>query len=360
MNLEIKNILDKIEDNGYEAYVVGGYVRDYLLGINSVDVDICTNATPKEIIRILNIKKETISYGSINIQNNKYNFDITTYRKELSYKGRKPDKIEYINNLILDIERRDFTINSFCMNKDGKIFDFLNANDDLNNKLIRVIGDTNTKLTEDPLRILRAIRLSIILDFNLDDEIKIFIKNHKELIKKLSYTRKKEELEKIFSSKNIIKGLKFLKELDLLWALDINYDKIIEVPDILGIWAQINFSNNYPFTRNNINTINKIRHIIINKKIDKITLFKNGLYISLVAGNILGYDTQEINNEYKNLIIHSTKELAITNQDIINILNIKPNAKIKLIYEDILYNVINGKISNEYLKIEKYILTNWK
>lgn len=360
MNLEIKSILDKIEENGYEAYVVGGYVRDYLLGINSIDVDICTNATPKEIIKILNIKKETINYGSINIQGNEYNFDITTYRKELSYDGHKPVKIEYINNLITDVQRRDFTINSLCMNKDGKIFDFLNAMEDLKNKKVKVIGNTEKKLMEDPLRILRAIRLAIVMDFNLDEEIILFIINHKKLIKALSFTRKKEELDKIFSSKNVLKGLQLLKDLDLLWALDINYDKIVEVPDIIGIWAQIDFNNNYPFTKVNINNIKKIRSIVLKKRIDSYVLFKNGLYLSTVAGYILGYDIKEINNNYKKLVIHNPKELAITNKDIINCLNIEPSPKIKIIYEDILRKVLDNNIPNDSLIIKDYILTNWK
>ena len=95
MNLEIKSVLEKIEESGYEAYVVGGYVRDYLLNIDSVDVDVCTNAVPKEVIKIFNIKKDTTSYGTITIKNGIYNFDITTYRKESNYANRKPQSIEY-------------------------------------------------------------------------------------------------------------------------------------------------------------------------------------------------------------------------------------------------------------------------
>ncbi len=360
MNLEIKNILEKIEENGFEAYVVGGYVRDYLLGIDTVDVDICTNALPKDVITIFNIKKETISYGSLTIKSDKYNFDITTYRKESNYENRRPSCIEYTNNLITDIQRRDFTINSLCMNKEGYIFDYLNGKEDLNKKLIKVIGDTKEKLTEDPLRILRAIRFAITLDFNLDNEILNFISNNKELVKNLSYTRKKEELDKILSSKKIIKGLKLIKELDLLWALEIDYDKIIEVPDLLGIWAQINFSEKYPFTKNNLNIIKRIRNIINIGEINNYTLFKEGLYISTVAGEILGYDKRALNEEYQNLVIKSTKDLKINNKDIIDILNINPTFKIKIIYDDILKKVLNRKIDNDYNIIKKYIITNWK
>ncbi len=360
MNLEIKSILEKLEKNGYEAYVVGGYVRDYLLNIESYDVDICTNALPKDIMRVFNIKKDISCYGSIPIKNGKYNFDITTYRKESNYLNRRPQIIEYTNNLLLDIERRDFTINSICMNSNGQIFDYLNGEKDLNNRLIKVIGNTYDKLMEDPLRILRAIRFAVILDFDLDDEIVSFIKEHKELIKNLSYERKKEELDKILVSKNAIYGLDKLKELDLLSVLEINYDKLVLVPDLLGIWAQIDFSNHYPFTKNNLNIIKKIRSILNYGKINNITLYKEGLYICLVAGEILGYDKIEINELYHNLPIKNNKELCINSLDIINILGISPSPKIKIIYNDILINVLDNKLVNNYDNIKEYILNKWK
>ena len=360
MNLEIKSILEKIEDNGFEAYVVGGYVRDYLLGIHSVDVDICTNALPKDVINIFNIKKETIAYGSVTISSGIYNIDITTYRTEDDYLKHHPKKVKYTNNLITDIQRRDFTINTLCMNKDGYIFDYLDGQKDLNNRLIKVVGCSKDKLTEDPLRILRALRFSIILDFDLDEEILSFIQNNKDLIKNLSYTRKKEELDKILSSKNMVKGLKLLKDLDLLWALEIDYDKMIEVQDLLGIWAQIIFSENYPFTKNNLNIIKKIRNILTTGEINNYTLFKEGLYISSVAGEILGMNKKYLNHQYQNLVIKSTKELKINNQDIMDILNIKPSSKLKIIYDDVLKKVLDKKIRNDYESIKEYIITNWK
>jgi hypothetical protein len=359
MKPEIQNILNKIEANGYEAYVVGGFVRDYYLGIETEDVDICTNALPKDVLDIFNIKKET-TYGSISFKKGKYNFDITTYRKENDYVNRKPQTIEYTNNLILDIKRRDFTINSLCMNSSGQVFDYLNGLEDINNKIIRVIGQTSLKLTEDPLRILRAIRLAIILDFKLDEEIISFIKDNKILLKSLSYTRKKEELDKIFSSKNVLNGLNFLKELDLLSTLEIEYDKIVVVPDLLGIWAQINFSEKYPFTKNNLSIIKSIRKILEVGKITNYTLFKEGLYISLVAGEILGYDKKQISQMYHNLKVKSSKDLVIKPKNIIDILNIKPSFRIKMIYEDILNKVIDNKLDNDYEKIKMYILNNWK
>lgn len=360
MNIEIQNILKKIEDYGYEAYIIGGYVRDYLLNIESTDIDICTNALPKDIIKIFNVKKETSSYGSITIHDGKYNFDITTYRKENNYQNRKPQNIEYTNNLLDDIKRRDFTINSICMNSEGQIFDYLNGQNDIYSRVIRVIGNTYEKLSEDPLRILRAIRFSIILDFDLDEEIISFIKNYKQLVSTLSYTRKKEELDKIFASKNIEKGLNILKEYNLLPYLSIEYDKIVCVPDLLGIWAQIDYSASYPFNKNNKRIISNIRTVICDGVIDNYTLYKYGLYISSVAGEIIGIDKKEINEKYHKLAIKNENDLAIKQSDIIDILSFKPSIKIKRIYKDLIINVIYNKLDNDYETLKDYIITNWK
>ena len=175
MNSKIVNVLNKIEEHGFEAYIVGGFVRDYILGTESTDIDICTNALPKDIIKIFAIKKDIVNYGSINIKDGKYNYDITTYRMETNYDKRKPQKITYVNNLLTDIQRRDFTINSLCMNSSGQIIDLLNGKIDIDNHFIRVIGDLKQKLTDDPLRMLRAIRFATILDFRIDPLILSFI-----------------------------------------------------------------------------------------------------------------------------------------------------------------------------------------
>lgn len=360
MNSEIKKVLSKLERNGYEGYVVGGYVRDYLLGIQSFDVDICTNALPKDIIKIFNIQKGVSNYGSVILQYGKYNFDITTYRKESDYIKHRPKSIEYINNLLLDLERRDFTINSIIMNSEGKIFDYLDGKKDLNNKIIRTIGDTNYKLKQDPLRILRAIRFASILDFELEKEIINFIINNKNIIKEISFTRKQQELEKIFASKNILKGLNLLKKYNLLDVLEIKYDKIIPVPDILGIWAQIDFSSKYQFNKSSMDIIKKIKRIINNNVIDKYTLlYEEDLYVSLVAGEILGYTKKEINKIYHDMPIHKLKDLKINYQDISSLLNTNISSKIKTIYNDIIIKVLNKELKNNKRIIKKYIIKNW-
>ena len=129
-------ILNILENNGYKAYIVGGYVRDKILNVKSNDIDIITNALPDEVCKIFNIE-HIDNFGSIKLKYNNYIFEVTTFRKEY-YKNndRRPYKVEYIDDLKEDLMRRDFTINSICIDKNGMYIDLLNGINDINNKII--------------------------------------------------------------------------------------------------------------------------------------------------------------------------------------------------------------------------------
>ena len=167
-------LLKEIDDNGFVSYIVGGFVRDYLLGIESNDIDICTNATPKDIKEIFKDNcLPSEDYGSVTVVIKNINYEITTFRKDIGYNdNRHPSEIKYIDSLEEDLLRRDFTINTICMDKDGKIVDHLNGIEDLKKRIIRSVGNADKKFSEDALRILRAIRFATILDFKLDDTVK--------------------------------------------------------------------------------------------------------------------------------------------------------------------------------------------
>lgn len=355
MNKIIKDILKKIEDNGYEAYLVGGFVRDYLLGIKSLDVDICTNALPKDLNKIfpncLNNK-----YGGINFKLKKFNFDITTYRKELKYENRKPMEIEYINNLFEDIKRRDFKINAICMNSKGFVIDLVNGMSDIESKTITTIGDCSQKFIEDPLRMLRAIRFMTTLNFSFDAELKRGIENHKDLILTLSNNRIKEELDKILIHDNALVGLKTLEEFKILSLLNISCNNLVIVKDLLGMWAQMDFEFNSAFTKEEKNNIINIRKILEQQEINEMVLFKYGLYQSIVAGEILGINKIQINKMYKRMAIHSKQEVCITSQDIMDILKIEPSETISIIMYDVVENILYKKLKNNYHEIKRYLL----
>lgn len=210
-------ILKEINKNNYEAYIIGGYPRDLYLGIDNLDIDICTNAKYEDLINIFK-DYEIINrgFGSVILKYKDNEFEITTFRKEYEYeKNRFPKKIEFVNTLEEDLKRRDFVINTLCMDSNGDYVDILNAKDDLDNKIIRCVGNSDKKIEEDILRSLRAIRFATILNFKLDDNLKGSIKKYSHLITNLSNKRIQEEMNKIINSDNKEYGLLLIKELEI-------------------------------------------------------------------------------------------------------------------------------------------------
>ena len=190
-----EKILNLIKDNSYEAYIVGGFVRDYVMGIKSNDVDITTNARPKDLIKIFpNANIDNEMYGSITIYLNNIRFEITTYRDDGNYlDNRHPDTINYVDDLKMDLKRRDFTINTICMDNEGNIVDLFSSRRDINEKIIKTVINPLESFKIDSFRILRAIRFATTLDFELDKEVKEAIIQSRYLLKDLSINRKKEE-----------------------------------------------------------------------------------------------------------------------------------------------------------------------
>lgn len=350
MEKNIKKILETLENEGYQAYLVGGYVRDYLLGVTSFDVDIATDALPKDIHRIFNSSKN--NYGSVNIKVDKLNVDITTFRKDLNYVNRRPSKVVYINNLKDDLERRDFTINAICMNKNGKIIDLLNGCKDLNRRTIKMIGSIDVKLKEDPLRIMRAIRFACILDFKIEEELYEKIKEYSYLVGDLSKERIKNELDKILISKNYKYGLELMKDTKISEVLEINYDDINYVDDLLGMWAQVKVLN-IPFTNVEKGNIIKITEVLDFGKIDNEILYKYGLYISRVAGKILNIKTTKISKMYNKLPIKSREDIDITSKEISSIVGV--GEVIGETYKIIEKEILNYRLKNKKSEILKYL-----
>lgn len=359
MNKLIKNILSKIENHGFEAYIIGGYVRDLLVGKSSFDIDICTNATPKELIKIFP-QSSTKNLGGIEFKIREYHFEITTYREEIKYKNRKPIEYNYINNLVEDLKRRDFTINAICMNTKGEIIDLIDGTKDLANLKIKMIGDIKTKIKEDPLRILRAIRIATHLNFSLDSELYKELKKEYKRVLKLSNTRIKEELDKILLSENPKKGLKLLEELGISKLLGLTYNEITNVKNLEAMYAQIDIKYNLPFTKVERENIKNIKSILKKGDINKSTLYKHGLFLTTVAGEILNINKKTINKMYKELPIKVRKDLNITPDEIVKILNIEYSSIVGKILNDLENLIISGKIKNKKKDIIKYLIETKK
>jgi len=355
------NVLKKINENGFKAYIVGGFVRDRILNIESPDVDICTNATPMELSQIFpNIKYTGLKYGSVTLIYNKIHFEITTFRKDIGYiDNRIPKKVKYINNLIDDLKRRDFTINTICIDSEGNIIDSLSGIDDLKNKVVKMVGNPKTRLKEDSLRILRAIRFATILDFEIDNNLKKYIKKYGYLLKNLSKNRRKEELNKIFSSKNIEKGIFLLKELELVEHLELtNFNNLKITNSIIGIWAQI--GDNYPFSNHEIEMMQKINELLKKDIYSPYNLYYYGLYVSTIAGEIKGISKKEITTKYNELPIQSRKDICINGKEIIDLINDNNTSKIKMIIKDLEIHILSDTIQNKKSNLIEYILKKYK
>ena len=354
-------VLNIFASHGYLAYIVGGYPRDYLLGIKSKDIDICTNASPKQIMEIFDTERLTdVKYGSVKVFYKNYKFDVTTFRKDIKYEdNRKPIKVKYINDLEKDLLRRDFTINTICIDKDENFIDLLGAKEDINMKVIKTVGNPRYRLMEDSLRILRAVRFATILGFNIDEKTKNYIVKYGYLLKKLSSSRKKEELSKIFSSVNKNRAKELILEFGLDKYLGIkNLRDIVICDDIIGIWSQLELEDEYPMNRTEKDLIKDIREML-KVDIDKLSVYKYGLYVSTVVGSIKGVSYKEINKIYKNLPIYSKKDIKLSAMDISKLLNREPGNYLSDIMIDVENKVVLGDVNNDYDSLAEYVKSNY-
>lgn len=215
---EVKYILDILNKNNNEGFVVGGCVRDSLLNRKLKDWDITTNALPEEIIKLFSHTIPTgIKHGTVTVVVNKINFEVTTYRIDGDYSdNRHPDKVTFTPSLEEDLSRRDFTINAMAYNKDKNLVDLFDGFSDLNKKLIRCVGDADKRFKEDALRMLRAVRFACELGFNIEKSTFEAIIRNSALLITVSKERIRDELCKILLSNLPSRGLRMLENTNLL------------------------------------------------------------------------------------------------------------------------------------------------
>ncbi|MGH4138937.1 CCA tRNA nucleotidyltransferase [Clostridium sp.] len=215
----VKIILDCIKDNGYEAFIVGGSVRDCLIGTTlPKDYDITTNALPEEIVRLFDKTVPTgIEHGTVTVMIDGDGYEVTTYRLDGKYlDSRRPESVTFVLNLKEDLARRDFTINALAFNEEQGLIDYFGGMEDLKNKTIRAVGEPNKRFQEDALRMLRAIRFAASLDFYIEEKTLEAIKSNSYLILNVSNERIRDELCKMIIGNNTTKALTTLKDTKLL------------------------------------------------------------------------------------------------------------------------------------------------
>lgn len=201
-------VLKLFNDNNIDAYLVGGTSRDYLLYGNFSDIDICSKGLPgvnEEILKDYEMSnKDGKFYGVLKYKVDGLDVEVTTLRKEGEYiKNRRPKTIEFIDSLYIDSLRRDFTINAIYIDANENVYDYHNGVNDLNNKVIRMIGDPLKRINEDALRILRAIRFSSYLNFEIEENLKETILSNYNLVYSLNKNTLRKEINKFLLFKDI-------------------------------------------------------------------------------------------------------------------------------------------------------------
>lgn len=196
-----RSLMQCLKNAGYEAYVVGGCVRDSILGIEPHDWDICTNAQPeqmKEVFVEYKVIETGLKHGTLTVMLNGIPYEITTFRKDGDYSDhRHPDSVEFTGDLTEDLKRRDFTMNAMAAGLDGKIIDPFHGQRDLEDCYIKCVGSANERFQEDALRILRALRFASRFGFGLETKTEKAIHTNKELLRNVSSERIQSELNQI-------------------------------------------------------------------------------------------------------------------------------------------------------------------
>lgn len=375
-NIRLANyVLERLKINNFDAFYVGGCVRDHLLKMPINDIDITTNATPYEVEKLFKTKPTGIKYGTVTVLDERVDIEVTTFRTEEGYYDhRRPSVVEFTLEVKEDVLRRDFTINALLMDDKLKVIDYVGGLEDLNNKIIRAVGNPLERFTEDSLRMLRACYFESKLGFEIESETFDSIKENASLITHLANERVLAELIKILKGNHQLKALKSLEDTTLhkyLPGLEkgIEYiNKNIEERLFTDTFFALAFSLNGSVPRewklSNL-LINKYKKVVdlvlLNEDIDELTLYEYGLEISLLANKIMfmlnkkPFLKRQIEEKFAKLVIKSMTDLNVRGSDILKVTNKKQGAWLKQLLDDLVKLVILKKLPNDKEKLLEYV-----
>lgn len=219
---EVGSVLTRLRKVRYEAYIVGGCVRDILRGAKPKDWDIATNAKPEEIQKIFPKSFYENKFFTVGVETRSKDsalavVEVTTFRSEAKYTDKRhPDEVRVARTIEEDLSRRDFTINALAMAPNGEITDPFGGKEDIENKRIRAVGKAEERFQEDALRMMRAVRLAITLEFQIEEKTREAIQKHATSLQFISKERIRDELVKILEVREAMRGVELLEETGLL------------------------------------------------------------------------------------------------------------------------------------------------
>ncbi|HGF0562828.1 TPA: CCA tRNA nucleotidyltransferase [Staphylococcus aureus] len=386
---QARPILEQIQDNGFEAYYVGGSVRDYVMGRNIHDIDITTSATPDEIESIFShtipVGKE---HGTINVVFNDENYEVTTFRAEEDYVDhRRPSGVTFVRDLYEDLQRRDFTMNAIAMDTAYKLYDYFDGQQDINNRIIRTVGIAEERFQEDALRMIRCLRFQSQLSFDIAMETFEAMRTQMADIKFLSIERIVIELTKLMRGINVeesfnhLKSLKAFNYMPYFEQLDMNQINVTEPIDLELLIAivSVKFDINYslkPLKLSNrqvkdinqyIQIMNALPSIITKEQLKMFVydydtnLIKNVMVAAdvLKANDIQGHEPlivnlQTIDETLHRLPMHNRKDMMVNGGVLMAHLNAKSGPWLKDVLRQIEIAIVTGKVSNEETEILKW------
>ncbi|HDC3564493.1 TPA: CCA tRNA nucleotidyltransferase [Staphylococcus aureus] len=387
---QARPILEQIQDNGFEAYYVGGSVRDYVMGRNIHDIDITTSATPDEIESIFShtipVGKE---HGTINVVFNDENYEVTTFRAEEDYVDhRRPSGVTFVRDLYEDLQRRDFTMNAIAMDTAYKLYDYFDGQQDINNRIIRTVGIAEERFQEDALRMIRCLRFQSQLSFDIAMETFEAMRTQMADIKFLSIERIVIELTKLMRGINVeesfnhLKSLKAFNYMPYFEQLDMNQINVTEPIDLelLIATVSVKFDINYslkPLKLSNrqvkdinqyIQIMNALPSIITKEQLKMFVydydtnLIKNVMVAAdvLKANDIQGHEPlivnlQTIDETLHRLPMHNRKDMMVNGGVLMAHLNAKSGPWLKDVLRQIEIAIVTGKVSNEETEILKWV-----
>ena len=362
---DILTILNMLTSTGYKAYAVGGYVRNSLMGIECTDCDITTSAAPNEIIEVFSnhkVIKTGIKHGTVTVVYNNIPYEITTFRTESGYTDfRHPNKVEFVNDVYLDLSRRDFTVNAIAYNPTQGVVDPFNGIEDIKNNILRTVGDPKERFNEDALRILRALRFASVLGFTIHNNTAAAINEMATTVANISAERIYTELKKLILGKHAVNVITQFKtsinkiipienipeNFDLL-PLDISMRfAALCGSSVLQALNRLKADNNTKEKCALLLSSNPIPNDIIEIKQYISALGReNASYVAKYRRIIFGEDKDcKIDDVLSKKYCLSISELAINGADLIN-LGIE-SKNIGKTLNNLLQLVINEKVSNE-------------
>ncbi len=371
------DIISTLKEKTYEAYIVGGAVRDFVLNIDFNDIDIATNAMPsaiKDIFADYDIDTNYESLGSIIIKDSGFKYEITTFRTEEYVKFKIKD-VHYSKKLVEDIIRRDYTINALALTPNLTIVDLVEGQKDLENGIVRVIGSSKRRFKDDPSRILRGLYLVAKFGFEVETNTERGMRKSKQFLKELSELKIIKLMNRILSEKYGLKALKIINDNNLFkflpnfsyWTrlLIKSYKKLTMMEKMTLLYRIMgSIPDNTGHKHEELLEIKKLfelsQHLSVNQ-VDPMMVFKIN-YDDLQAANRIckaynhKYHNQkrQIKKIYKHLPIHSEKEIDFTNRELISLVG-SETSLISLIKSEILTMIVNKELPNKNLLIRNEI-----